>query len=130
MAFERKGALGQTVIMGVIFLLVFIAYYMLQGYASILFGADLASDALVTLYAVFTAGCFFAPGVVNRFGGKRSLAGGVVGYACFSAAAFAYAALGEPRWTRALVVGGGALNGAGAAVLWTCLLYTSPSPRD
>ena len=69
MAFERKGALGQTVIMGVIFLLVFIAYYMLQGYASILFGADLASDALVTLYAVFTAGCFFAPGVVNRFGG-------------------------------------------------------------
>ena len=119
MAFERKGALGQTVIMGVIFLLVFIAYYMLQGYASILFGADLASDALVTLYAVFTAGCFFAPGVVNRCGGKRSLAGGVVGYACFSAAAFAYAALGEPRWTRALVVGGGALNGAGAAVLWT-----------
>ncbi|KAH8068617.1 G-protein coupled peptide receptor [Aureococcus anophagefferens] len=77
MAFERKGAMGQTVIMGVIFLLVFIAYYMLQGYASILFGADLASDALVTLYAVFTAGCFFAPGVVNRFGGKRSLAGGV-----------------------------------------------------
>ncbi|KAH8051854.1 G-protein coupled peptide receptor [Aureococcus anophagefferens] len=133
MAFERKGALGQTVIMGVIFLLVFIAYYMLQGYASILFGADLASDALVTLYAVFTAGCFFAPGVVNRFGGKRSLAGGVVGYACFSAAAFACAALGEPRWTRALVVGGGALNGAGAAVLWTAqgriLLGGGAAPR-
>ena len=34
--------MGQTVIMGVIFLLVFSAYYMLQGYASILFGTELA----------------------------------------------------------------------------------------
>ena len=116
---ERTSAMGQTLIMGVIFLLVFSAYYMLQGYASILFGPDLASDALVCLYAVFTAGCFFAPGIVNGFGGKRSLAVGVVGYALFSGAAFAYAALGEPRWTRTLVVCGGAANGLGAAVLWT-----------
>ena len=35
---ESSSALGQTVIMGLIFLLVFMAYYMIQGYAAILLG--------------------------------------------------------------------------------------------
>ena len=96
--------MGQTVIMGVIFLLVFSAYYMLQGYASILFGTELASNALVCLYAVFTIGCFVAPGIVNYFGGKRSLAAGVIGYGFFSLAAFVYAILNEATWTKTLVV--------------------------
>lgn len=111
--------MGQTSIVGLIFLLAFSAYYMLQGYASVLFGEKLASNALVALYAVFTVGCFAAPGVVNYFGGKRSLAFGVFGYGVFAAAAFVYAATGEPAWSHYLVIGAGAVNGAGAAVLWT-----------
>ncbi|KAJ8601234.1 hypothetical protein CTAYLR_003236 [Chrysophaeum taylorii] len=113
------GAMTQTVLMGSIFFLVFAAYYTLQGYASILLSAELASNALSTLYAVFTLSCFGAPGIVNAYGAKRALGLGVFGYAAFSAAALVFAVVGDAGWSRALVVGGGALNGLGAAVLWT-----------
>ena len=43
----------------------------------LLWPALAAGFSLVALYAVFAASCFVAPGIVNRWGGKRSLALGV-----------------------------------------------------
>ncbi|KAH8065674.1 hypothetical protein JL722_50 [Aureococcus anophagefferens] len=90
-----------------------------QGFASDLFGATLASDTLVALYAAFTVGCFFAPCVVNFYGAKPSLVAGAAGYASLSVAAFAYAASGDAAWASGVVVAAGALNGVAAALLWT-----------
>lgn len=111
--------LGQMMVLGAIFFFVFTAYYMEQGFASDLFGATLASDVLVALYAVFTAACFVSPGVVNRCGIQRTLFLGAVGYASLSVGAFVYSMLGEPTWARYLVIACGGLNGLGAALLWT-----------
>lgn len=108
--------MGQTILIGVIFFLVFASYYTIQGYASVLFGPALASNALSTLYAVFTAACFVAPGIVNRYGPKRALMAGIFGYCAFSASAFVYSLC---PWASGLVILGGCLNGFGAAVLWT-----------
>ena len=68
----RKSALGQTMLVGTIFLFVFSAYFMMQGYAALLFGPALASASLVTLYGVFAAACFVAPGIVNRHGARAA----------------------------------------------------------
>ncbi|KAJ1450754.1 hypothetical protein M885DRAFT_621351 [Pelagophyceae sp. CCMP2097] len=116
---SSSDAMRETVTLGLIFLLIFSAYYMIQGYASLLFGEALASDALVALYATFTVGCLFASAVVAKCGARATLMAGVAGYAAFSLAALAYAAYGGAPWARALVVAGGAANGCGAALLWT-----------
>ncbi|KAH8061630.1 hypothetical protein JL721_8864 [Aureococcus anophagefferens] len=57
---EMASPLGQMIVLGCVFFLVFASYYMEQGFASDLFGATLAWT-LVALYAAFTVGCFFAP---------------------------------------------------------------------
>ena len=114
----------QTVIVGVVFFLVFAAFYVLQGLAALLMGPGLASNSLATLYGVFTAACLYAPYVVNRYGAKRSLRFGILGYCALSIATLLFAALGDDsavakRVTKGAVIFGGALNGLGAAVLWT-----------
>lgn len=70
--------------------------------------------------------CFAAPAVVNGLGPRRSLLLGVLGYAALVLASLLLATVGGPGATpavvtacRAGVVGGGALLGLGAAVLWT-----------
>ena len=70
---DLASPLGQMVLLGLIFFLIFAAYYMEQGFAADLFGTTLASDTLVALYAAFTVACFVAPGVVNRYGAKPTL---------------------------------------------------------
>ncbi|KAH8067818.1 hypothetical protein JL720_12317 [Aureococcus anophagefferens] len=116
---EMASPLGQMIVLGLVFFLIFASYYMEQGFASDLFGATLASDTLVALYAAFTVGCFFAPCVVNFYGAKPSLVAGAAGYASLSVAAFAYAASGDAAWASGVVVAAGALNGVAAALLWT-----------
>lgn len=116
---EMASPLGQMIVLGCVFFLIFASYYMEQGFASDLFGATLASDTLVALYAAFTVGCFFAPCVVNFYGAKPSLVAGAAGYASLSVAAFAYAASGDAAWASGVVVAAGALNGVAAALLWT-----------
>ena len=76
---EMASPLGQMIVLGCVFFLIFASYYMEQGFASDLFGATLASDTLVALYAAFTVGCFFAPCVVNFYGAKPSLVAGAAG---------------------------------------------------
>jgi len=112
--------------MGLIFLLVFSSYLTIQGFAVQLYGEALASDMEFVLYAVFTVSCFAAPAVVNVLGPRRSLLLGVLGYAALVLASLLLATVGGPGATpavvtacRAGVVGGGALLGLGAAVLWT-----------
>ena len=107
--------MGQTVVTGVVFFFVFAAFYVLQGLASVLMGPALASNALSTLYGVFTAACLFAPYVVNRYGAKWSLRIGILGYCSLSISTLLVSLYG----TRWFVILCGALNGLGAAVLWT-----------
>ncbi|KAK3281630.1 hypothetical protein CYMTET_10588 [Cymbomonas tetramitiformis] len=107
---------GQTVVMGLIFLFVFTAYLMIQGYASKIYGDTLASNMALTLYAFFTVFCFVAPAITNKLGCRLTMMLGVVGYGALVASSLAYFNSDTLDW---LVIIGGALCGVGAALLWT-----------
>ena len=113
-----QNARAQSALVGLIFLFVFIAYLTIQGYASQLYGADLASQMETTLYAVFTLACFVAPPVTNRLGTRVTMCLGVLGYGALVGASLLLAIYQAP-WCRAVVVVGGGVLGVGAALLWT-----------
>ena len=112
-----QNARAQSALVGLIFLFVFIAYLTIQGYASQLYGADLASQMETTLYAVFTLACFVAPPVTNRLGTRVTMCLGVLGYGALVGASLLLRSTGR-RGAAVVVVGGGVLD-VGAALLWT-----------
>uniref|UniRef100_A0A7S2WEB7 Major facilitator superfamily (MFS) profile domain-containing protein n=1 Tax=Rhizochromulina marina TaxID=1034831 RepID=A0A7S2WEB7_9STRA len=76
----------------------------------------MGSDMEMTLYAVFTVFCFLAPSVTNKLGTRFTMFLGVLGYAALVAASLVYLLGLVGRW---LVILGGAVNGVGAAFMWT-----------
>ena len=110
--------LGQTVLMGLIFFFVFSAYITIQGFAAKLYGAELASNMEMTLYATFGVACFASPTVTNVLGAQATLTLGVLGYGALVAASLLLSIV-RTWWTEAIVIGGGAVLGVGAACLWT-----------
>ena len=64
---------GQTTLLGLVFLFVFMAYYMIQGFSANLYAGDLGSNMEATLYATFTVCCFLAPPITNKIGTRPSL---------------------------------------------------------
>ena len=110
---------GQSLVLGCVFLLVFAAYSTLQGLASQLYGSVLASNILLTLYAVFTAACFPAPVVCLRLGVRRTAFCGCLCYAALCIASLLLARWSRAAWVRPLCVFCGGVVGVGAALLWT-----------
>ena len=109
---------GQAVLLGILFFFVFSAYITIQGFASKLYGEELASNMETTLYAVFTVACFVSPPIVNKLGPRLSIFLGVLGYGCLVASSLLLS-LVDAEWCKTLVILGGAAEGVGAACLWT-----------
>lgn len=114
-SFWRTGD-GQTIILGLIFFMIFLAYFMVQGYSANLFGAKLGSDTLAVLYAAFTVFCFVSPSITNTVGPRLTLFLGTLSYAVLVLAALAFMVGAAGPW---VVILGGAINGAGSAITWT-----------
>jgi hypothetical protein len=134
--------LGQIIVLGGIFLLVFSSYITIQAFASKLYGESLASSMESTLYAVFrcvgqdqphkfsslfdlpvaasSVGSFFAPSATNKLGTRLTLFLGILGYAALVAASLVYFLKGD-EWPFAgnLVILGGFATGLGASFVWT-----------
>ena len=111
-----KSGEGQTVLLGLVFLFVFMAYYMIQSYSANLYGSVLGGNMETTLYAVFTVFCFPAPAICNKLGTRATMFLGVVGYAALVAASLLFYLGVIDSWG---VILGGGINGVGAALLWT-----------
>jgi len=107
---------GQTVLLGLVFMFVFMAYYMIQGFSANLYGETLGSNMETTLYAVFTVSCFPAPAITNKLGPRVTMFLGIMGYAVLVGASLLYYLGLVGQWA---VIAGGAVNGVGAALLWT-----------
>lgn len=111
--------LAQMAILGSVFFCVFLSFDMMQGYSAQLYGPTLAADCEAALYATFTVCCLGAPAVVDALGSRTALCAGALCYAVLALASLAFVSAGAPAPLRALVVGGGAIVGMGASVLWT-----------
>lgn len=111
--------------MGIVFFLIFMAYDMIQGYSANLYGQDLGSIMGLTLYAVFSVSCFFAPTVTNKIGTRLTMTLGITGYGALVAASLIYSLGLANQW---IIVVGGALNGVGAALLWTAGIHDQHNP--
>jgi hypothetical protein len=124
----------QTAVLGLIFFWVFAAYTTIQFYAASTYGSELAADSVSALYLTFTLTCLFSPGIINKWGCRRSMFYGVLGYAALVISSLIYFLYGSTIWTRRLVVMGGVILGCGAAILWTAqgrliLQYASREER-
>lgn len=106
--------------MGVIFFFVFLAYSTVQAFATKLYGPDLGSDMETILYFSSTIACFFGPPVTNVLGCRLTMFIGIMGYASLIAASLVFSSGSlDSDVVSILVCVGGALNGVGAAMLWT-----------
>jgi len=120
--------LFQSILLGVVFLLVFSAYSTVQFYASTTYGPELAANAVSSIYISFTIFCFVAPSVVNQWGTRYAMFVGILGYAVLLICSLVYFVVNteksideEPSSTDFdfLVILGGWVLGCGAALLWT-----------
>lgn len=113
---------AQTAALGLVFFWIYSAYASIQFYSASVYGPSLAADCVSAVYAAIAAGSLVSPGVVNKFGCRRSM---LCGAACFaplvlaSLVYFTRGGEGGVAWARWSVVAGGAIAGCGAAVLWT-----------
>jgi len=145
---------AQSAALGVVFFWVFAAYTTIQFYSASTYGAGLAADAVSAVYAAFTMTCLFSPGVVNKWGCRRSMLCGILGYGALVLSSMIYFLYGgggggsgddgvdgdvngggRVVWTRRLVVAGGAVLGCGASTLWTaqgrsCSTHRGPRPSS
>jgi hypothetical protein len=129
---------AQSAALGVVFFWVFAAYTTVQFYSASTYGPELAADAVSAVYAAFTAACLVSPGAVNKWGCRRSMLRGILGYAALVLSSLIYFLCGgggggdggdgnvgrgggggRVVWARRLVVAGGAVLGCGASALWT-----------
>jgi len=136
----RTNPLIQIVIMGLLFMFVFISFSTIQVFSGKLYGEQLGSNDNLVLYLVFAIGCFFSPSITTSLGCKLTMFLGICGYACMVVAGLIYFE-GNPAKDNAcchglqwIVIGGNALCGFGAAILWTAqgrmiLEYTSDENR-
>jgi hypothetical protein len=99
-----------------IFFLVFAAYDTIQVYAKRLYNGDTGGNSVLCIYILFTASCLVAPPVVSVLGERLSIAVGVMCYATLVTAGLVYELTGYADW---LILLGGCILGAGAALLWT-----------
>ncbi|GAX25707.1 hypothetical protein FisN_14Lh017 [Fistulifera solaris] len=106
----------QTLVLGLVFFQVFTAYTTIQFYASSNYGPELASRIVSTLYVTFTVGCFVAPTWTNQWGAQTAVTFGILGYACLVGTSLVYFQFPQHPW---VVIGGGAVLGLGASLLWT-----------
>lgn len=111
----------QAATLGIVFFWVFAAYTTVQFYSASTYGPELAADCVSAVYLTFTLTCLLSPGIINKFGCRVSMFVGVLGYANLVLASLIYFQYGgeHVRWARRLVVGGGAILGIGASMLWT-----------
>ena len=124
---------GQAVVLGLIFFLIFLSAQVLQGYAEQLYGADLASALMVTVYASFTVASFVAPAITNRLGSRTTLFLGALSYLAIPSSSLLLA-LYDADWCDTVIVVFGALAGSGGSLLWTAqgriMLELSADGRD
>ena len=111
-----RSPLAQTVLLGLIFLLLFAAYTTIQFYAASTYGSTLAANSVSALYATFTCACFVAPSFVNKWGSRQTMAIGIGGYVIFVIVSLAYFHGLCGSW---VVILAGILLGLGASLLWT-----------
>jgi len=110
----------QVGLVGLIFFFVFVAYSTVQAFATKLYGPELGANMETILYSTFTVACFFGPIVTNRLGCRFTMFVGILGYAALIVASLAFSSSNNNgSFLGALVCMGGALNGVGAALLWT-----------
>jgi hypothetical protein len=111
----------QAATLGIVFFWVFAAYTTVQFYSASTYGPELAADCVSAVYLTFTLTCLVSPGIINKFGCRVSMFVGVLGYANLVLASLIYFQYGgdDVLWARRLVVGGGAILGIGASMLWT-----------
>merc|ERR1711981_1091030 len=86
----RTNPLVQVVIMGVLFMFVFISFSTIQVFSGKLYGEQLGSNNNLVLYLVFALGCFFSPSITSTLGCKVTMFLGIVGYACMVVAGLVY----------------------------------------
>lgn len=134
---------GQTILIGLIFFFVFIAYEMMQvwlllfcaplivmlfsvlvfstvqGYFGKLYGSTIGSDIGFTIYALFTVSSLFAAAVTNILGCKITIFIGILGYACLVIFSLIYFESGMDEKYVPLVMMGSGFLGIGAGLLWT-----------
>merc|ERR1711865_904264 len=138
----RTSPLIQIVIMGALFMFVFISFSTIQVFSGKLYGEQLGSNDNLVLYLVFALGCFFSPSITTKLGCKLTMFLGIVGYAAMVVAGLIYFETTDKadrddtccsgmQW---VVIGGNALCGFGAAILWTAqgrmiLEYTNDENR-
>ena len=73
MASALATPIRQSLILGSIFFFIFTAYMTIQGFASQLYGDQLAANMESVLYGVFTLGCFVSPAITNVLGPRLTL---------------------------------------------------------
>jgi len=136
----RQSPLIQVVIMGLIFMFVFISFSTIQVFSAKLYGDQLGSNINLTLYGVFAFSCFVAPAITARLGCKKTMFCGILGYAALVVSGLIYFEAGGTKENpgsfalQAVPIIGGALLGFGAAILWTAqgqliLEYTTEENR-
>jgi MFS family permease len=106
----------QTLVLGLVFFQVFTAYTTIQFYASSNYGPELASRIVSTLYVTFTIGCLVAPTWTNQWGAPAAVTFGILGYAVLVMTSLLYFQFPQHA---GVVIGGGAVLGFGASLLWT-----------
>ena len=107
--------LAQTVTLGLVFFFVFSSYTTIQFYARTTYGPKLSADCVSCVYFTFTGACLVAPAATNKWGSRRVLFWGVLGYASLVSASLVYFIYG----IKFIVILGGGILGVGAALLWT-----------
>jgi MFS family permease len=111
---------SQTVALGLVFFFVFTSYTTIQFYARTTYGERLAANSVAAVYVAFTIGCgTIAPSFTNKFGPRRTMLFGIVGYAALVAASLCYFINDDEDGLEWLVVCGGVVLGFGASLLWT-----------
>lgn len=105
--------------LGFVFLLVFSAYLTIQMFSADLYGSRDASNIEAALYLSFTACCFVSPAITSKLGTKLTLFLGTLGYLALVAVSLLFFEADCSAAFKSILICGGAVNGAGAALLWT-----------
>lgn len=128
-----RTATGQAFVLGVIFFFIFLSAQILQSYACQLYGDELASNLMVTVYMSFTVASFVAPAITNLLGSRLTLFLGALSYLSIPFASLLLA-LFHADWCDTVIILFGVVAGSGGSLLWTAqgriMLELSTDGRD
>jgi MFS family permease len=110
-----KTAYAQSVLLGLVFFVVFAAYDTIQVFAKKIYPDNIGIYMTMCVYVTFTLGCFVAPPIINIVGTRRCIFIGVV---CYSTIVIAGLIFFETGKSEAIILLGGTILGAGASLLW------------